>query len=242
LQAKLVASAPGDMLEQEADRVAGLVMRPTGPAPEHTIKGRGNGASAIYRQAIDDQPGGPMTGDLWDPTASENAAGEREGSPERATPLSSGPGPSGGRPDPSLPDCTAVMGGRQVDHWAAILAGATHTFMNFKLDSSNYWLVEAGPLPGNAAQSGAWAKSGDWDTRGERARTTLRPQICPLVKDCLLDTTTKYHGAGIAYNATSGPNSNSFVEHLTYKCSGLPYIFRGSDVAWDHWKTNTRPF
>lgn len=162
--------------------------------------------------------------------------------PPASTPQSSDPGKSGGKPDSSLPDGTAVMGGRQVDYWAAKAVKAQHTYMNFKLDSSNYWLVEAGPLPNDASKSGAWAKFGDWETRGERVRKTYSKAECKTVKDCLLATTTKYHDAELPYNPTGGPNSNSFMEHLTYKCSELPKMFIWRDIAWDYWTKITRPF
>ena len=160
----------------------------------------------------------------------------------QAVPQSSGPGPSGGKPDPSIPDCTAVMGGRQVDYWAAKAVRAQHTFMNFKLDAANYWLVEGGPLPSDPSKTGAWAKKGDWDTRGERVRKTYDPETCAAVKKCLLDTTDAYHKAGVSYSAVGGPNSNSFMEQLTFKCGDLPRKFGRLDIAWDYWTTRTRPF
>lgn len=160
---------------------------------------------------------------------------------------SSGPGKSGGKPDPSLPNCTAVMGGRTVDYWLAKLAGAQHTFMNFKLDSSNYWLVEGGPLDSDPKKSGAWVKAGDWDTRGPRMTKTFAMDSCPAIKDRMLDATARYHAAGVHYDPTDGPNSNSFMEQLTFTCKDLPRSFTDSDVAWDYWdkpragKIHTRP-
>jgi hypothetical protein len=208
----------------------------------HVVQASRNGAQAIHRMATDEQGAeAALVGPVM-PETTEPAPTELEGPPESATPQSSGPGPSGGKPDPSLPDCTAVMGGRQVDYWAAKIVRAQHTFMNFKLDSSNYWLVEAGPLPSDPKKSGAWAKFGDWDTRGERARKTFGKEDCTAMKDCLLDTTTKYHAAGVTYNPTSGPNSNSFMEHLTFKCKDLPKSFISKDIAWDYWTKNPRPF
>jgi hypothetical protein len=189
-------------------------------------------------------PSEPIT-----PETTEPALAELEGPPESATPQSSGPGPSGGKPDPSLPDCTAVMGGRQVDYWAAKIIGAQHTFMNFKLDSSNYWLFEGGPLPSDPKKTGAWAKLGDWDTRGPRVTKTFGKEDCTAIKDCLLDTTAKYHAAGVSYDPTDGPNSNSFMEQLTFKCKDLPRSFITRDIQWYYWdkpgkggKIHTRPF
>jgi hypothetical protein len=105
--------------------------------------------------------------------------------------------------------------------------------MNFKLDSSNYWLVEGGPLPSDPKKSGAWVKTGDWDTRGPRQTKTFGKEKCSAIKDYMQDATARYNAAGVDYNATNGPNSNSFMEQLTFTCNDLPRIFTDSDVAWD---------
>ena len=106
--------------------------------------------------------------------------------------------------------------------------------MNFKCDSSNYWLVEGGPLE-SGKKSGAWVKAGDWDTRGPRITKTFPMDNCSAIKDSMLDATARYHAAGVRYDPTNGPNSNSFMEQLTFTCNDLPRSSIDNDVAWDYW-------
>lgn len=195
----------------------------------------GGSAQTVRRQATNDPAPGPGSADLSTQQTTQPDPTQRQGQPGEADPQSSGPGKSGGKPDPSIPDCTAVMGGRTVDYWLAKIAGAQHTFMNFKLDSSNYWLVEGGPLSSDPKKSGAWAKAGDWDTRGPRQTKTFDKGKCSAIKDCMLDATARYNSAGVAYDPTDGPNSNSFMEQLTFTCNDLPRTFTDNDVAWDYW-------
>lgn len=208
----------------------------------HVVQTNSNRLGVIHRTAKDGLDSKPVIAGPDAPTTPGKIPAELERSQESVLPQSCGPGPSGGKPDPSIPNYTAVMGGRQVDYWAAKIIRAQHTFINFKLDSSHYWLVEGGPLPNDPKKSGAWAKFGEWDTRGERARKTFRKEECMDIKKCLLETTAKYHLANLDYDPTGGPNSNSFTEQLTYKCNQLPKRFIIRDIAWDYWTKTQRPF
>lgn len=157
---------------------------------------------------------------------------------------SSGSGGGSGKPSDNVPDCSAVMGGRQVDHWlAGDILGQHHTYINFKVDKKNYWLVEAGPLPSNKKKTGAWAKKGKWDNRGNRIRTNYKTKgACKKAKNDLLKHTSTYHSKGISYDATNGPNSNSFTEHMTYKCPIFGIFHKLTDHKWDYWRNHSRPF
>lgn len=154
---------------------------------------------------------------------------------------SSGGGGSGGVP--SVPDCTAVMGGRGINYYGLGLL-YNHTYVNFKESASDYWLIEGGPLSSDPKTSGAWAKPKSWESDGNRKTTTWPPSDCPAVKKLLFDTQTIYHSKALPYNATAGPNSNSFAEHLTFK-AGVPAVFDCGtichDKAYDYWKSHTRP-
>jgi len=157
--------------------------------------------------------------------------------------LSGSSGGGGGAPGPGIPDCTAVMGGRQVEHWfAGDVMGANHTYVNFKESASDYWLVEAGPLPGDPTHVGAWAKHGSWEHRGNRVGTTYTtPQGCATAKAAILDTQRTYHAAGLSYDPSKGPNSNSFTEQLVSKAPVLA-LFTPWDWRWDYWRSHPRPF
>ncbi len=158
--------------------------------------------------------------------------------PEQESSASSGGG-GGGKPEPSLPDCTAIMGGRGINY-KGLGVIFNHTYVNFKENAKDYWLIEGGPLPGAATTSGAWAKKGDWEAVGNRKTTTWSAEDCPTKEKLLFDTQTIYHGKALSYNATGGPNSNSFAEHLCFK-AGVPSDFHWGDKAYDYWQSRTRP-
>jgi hypothetical protein len=198
--------------------------------PAHVFRVNGGPAQTIRRQATNGGAAFPASAQTTEPGPTSV-----QGQPGEAEPQSGDPGKSGGKPDRSVPDCTAVMGGRLVDYWLAKLVDAQHTFMNFKLDSSNYWLVEGGPLPSDPKKTGAWVKAGDWDTRGPRQTKTYDKDKCQAVKNCMMDATARYHAAGVAYDPADGPNSNSFMEQLTFTCGDLPRSFIDLDVAWTYW-------
>lgn len=156
--------------------------------------------------------------------------------------LSSSSGGGGGRPE-EVPDCVAVMGGRQVEHWlAGGILGQYHTYINFKLDEDHYWLIEAGPLPDDPNKVGAWAKQREWENRGNRVMSRYESrEDCIRAKECLLNAQATYHSKRLPYDAVVGSNSNSFTEHMTYKCPVLGIFHRWSDHQWDYWRRHSRP-
>jgi hypothetical protein len=165
-------------------------------------------------------------------------------SSDGATQLSASSGGGGdGTPGPNIPDCSAWMGGRQVEHWfAGSIMGANHTYINFKEDASHYWLVEAGPLPGDPHHVGAWAKAGQWENRGIRIGTQYNsPEVCASAKAALFSAQSTYHSMVLLYDPTAGPNSNSFTEHMTYKAPVFG-LFMPFDWKWNYWRSHTRPF
>lgn len=199
----------------------------------HVVQADGRPGQVVHRQAAADENPDPVAVPADTP---QPAVAADTPAPDNApAPASSGPGPSGGKPDASVPDCTAVMGGRPVDYWAAKIVNAYHTFMNFKLDASNYLLIEAGPTGPDNKVTGAWVKPNDWDTRGPRVTKTFAKDDCARIKDSMVDATNRYHAAGVRYDPTGGPNSNSFMEQLTFTCKDLPKSFQDNDVAWDYW-------
>lgn len=158
-----------------------------------------------------------------------------------ANPLSS---TGGGGGDPThYPDLSIFMGGRQVDHWlAGSTLGANHTYINVKQDASHYWLVEAGPLPSDPHTVGAWAKASQWEGRGNRIGSTYPDRAAfDRARTALFDAQTTYHSSSIKYDPSSGPNSNSFVEHMTTKAPFFA-IFNPFDWQWNYWRSHARPF
>ena len=123
---------------------------------------------------------------LGDPEAppSQSATTELADPNVDVTQLLSSSGNPGGSPGPNTPDFSAWMGGRIVEHW---LAGgvflAQHTYINFKQDKDNYWLVEAGPLDSDKTKVGAWAKKGSWEGRGGRFQYTYSKVMCWVALD-----------------------------------------------------------
>jgi hypothetical protein len=238
------------------DGVAGKEAQPVLGCDQHVIQVNRGSAQTVRRVATDGQVAESGSADPTTTQATQPDPAQSQGPMGEAAPQSSGSGGSSGsgdsgdKPDPSLPDCTAVMGGRTVDFWAAKIIGGQHTFMNFKLDASNYWLVEAGPVPDVPPykKTGAWAKPGHWDTHGPRMTKTFGKENCTAIKDNVLDVTSKYDAAGVLYDPVNGPNSNSFMEQLTFKRNDLPRSFTDADVAWDYWdkpkggQIHTRPF
>src|SRR5262249_4662594 len=146
-------------------------------------------------------------------------------------------------PEPGpAPVCRAVMGGRLIDHWTGWALRQEHTYVNFEMGGSR-WLFEGSPEPMSPNITGAWVKSGQWESRGNRVTTPYYSVTdCERVKQSLIDTTTTYHGLTLPYDPTKGPNSNSFAEQLTFK-SGVPADFH---PMWDHkcfyWRGHPPPF
>jgi hypothetical protein len=208
---------------------------------------------SVARQVIDmpavGRPGGPG-GDIPAIGTAPGGSGQQEAPGEElvkpgddagAVPLS---GIGGGGGDPSgYPDLSILMGGRTVDHWlAGDVLGANHTYINVKQDSSNYWLVEAGPLPSNPHVVGAWAKSHQWDGHGSRIGATYPDRASfDHARAALFDAQATYHSASIPYDPSHGPNSNSFVEHMTTKAPFFA-VFTPFDWKWDYWQSHPRPF
>ena len=140
------------------------------------------------------------------------------------------------------PPCHAVMGGREIDHWAGTIFGQEHTYVNFE-EGASRWLIEGGPDPARPTITGAWVKPGQWESRGNRVNTNYTSATdCTRVKQALFDATTTYHSMRLPYDPTSGPNSNSFAEQLTFK-AGVPPAFNSLwDHQWDYWRSHPRPF
>jgi len=217
----VAVSRPGDPAERQADRLARGALKGSAPAAA-------SGPATVARQEL----------------AEEVAATPAQAA--SASPMSSGSSPgasgSGGAPPASVPDFSFVMGGRTVDYWAARVIDAHHTYMNVKENASTYWLVEAGPRPGDPTHVGAWAKPGNWESRGNRVTATLNPTDFAAAKAQLMTTQSVYHSMVIPYHAWDGPNSNSFIEQTTTREPRLPRAFWTRDIEWDYWRGHTRPF
>jgi hypothetical protein len=157
---------------------------------------------------------------------------------------SSSSGGGGGRPPEGTPRCVTVMGCRQVDHWlAGDILGQNHCYVNFMDEAGSYWLIEAGPLDNDSTHVGAWAKPNTWENRGNRIMGQIRStEDCRRFRECLMETQRRYHDAHLPYDASGGPNSNSFSEFLANRC-GVPAIYTSLyDHQWNYWRSHTRPF
>jgi hypothetical protein len=213
---------------------------PGGEAVQRLAVATANTMPEVQRQADGEEP--PQTQpDMSD--AAGGSSGEAAPGVEVQQLSDSSSGGGGGAPGAGIPDCTAVMGGRLVDHWlAGGVLGMNHTYVNFKENAANYWLVEAGPLPADPHHVGAWSKPGQWESRGNRIMSTYTtPEACATAKTQLFATQTKYHSMTLPYDPTNGPNSNSFTEHASMK---TPFfgIFTPFDWKWAYWRSHTRPF
>ncbi|MEA2194854.1 MAG: hypothetical protein QOG42_1288 [Solirubrobacteraceae bacterium] len=215
-------SQPGDAHERQAERLASRALQGQ-PAPAPAPPGP---PAVVARQDL-----------------AEEVAPAAAPTPESAG-SSPGGGGGGGGPPPSVPDRSFVMGGRRVDYWLARAGDAHHTYMNVKENASTYWLVEAGPLPADPAHVGAWAKSGSWESRGNRQTATLSTTDFAAAKSTLFSNQSTYHGLVLPYDAWNGPNSNSFTEQMTSKDPRLPKDFWTRDIEWAYWTEpgHTRPF
>jgi hypothetical protein len=256
-------------LEREADRISNWVLNDSRPnaEPSPTFAGEEHGAdarrasprtwgpirtvtsiasTACAREVDETMPETGEGAEVTPGTKPETGEGA-EVTPATdgdLTQLSSFSGGGGsGTPSPNIPDCSAWMGGRQVEHWfAGSIMGANHTYINFKEDKSKYWLVEAGPLPGDPKHVGAWAKDGQWENRGLRVGTQYNtPEKCASAKAALFSAQSTYHSMVLPYDPSKGPNSNSFTEHMIFKAP-IFAIFTPFDWKWDYWKSHTRPF
>lgn len=234
-----------DRSEREADRMANAVVladakalgtdAPGGEAVASFITAQSPRAGVLHVARRADRGGdtdmeGPRDAGL--PGGVETPAPEPE----------SDKGGGGSGKASSLLDCTAVMGGRGIEFGPGNIAGAVfnHTYVNFYENAKDYWLIEGGPLPSDPKKSGAWAKKGGWENRGNRKTRTWPAHECPTIKKLLLDTQEIYHSAALPYSPWDGPNSNSFAEHLTFKAD-IPNDFRFGDKAWDYWRSRARP-
>jgi hypothetical protein len=207
-------------------------------------------ARQVVNPATGGEPGGPpgggvrAIGGVPGESGQQAAPGEELIKPDAgadATPVSSSGG-GGGDPS-SFPDRSFWMGGRMVDHWlAGRTLGANHTYVNVKQDATNYWLVEAGPLPSDPHTVGAWAKAHVWEGHGNRIGTTYPDRTSfDRARTALFEAQKTYHSSSIKYDHTNGPNSNSFVEHMTTKAPFYT-IFTPFDWQWDYWRSHPRPF
>lgn len=137
--------------------------------------------------------------------------------------------------------CYSVMGAREVDYWLNYPFGKMHTYINFYNGAAaERWLVEAGPDETNTVTA-AGIKKNAWETRGhERARMEYSQPPCAALPACI-ESVVRSYDRKVPYR-WDGPNSNSFIEQLTYKC-GLAHAFMPFfDEAWDYWRKHTRPF
>jgi hypothetical protein len=237
----LEIGAPDSDQEREADRIAAEQ-----PMRSSTLPPQPTAAQRALRRAVttDIQPQAP------DPAAADNLAQETPGhdlsqpTPDVGAVPESGrfsPGTSGGSPPASIPDYSFVMGGRELD-FPYSLADYRHTYLNVKENATNFWCVEAGPLPTDDKHVGAWAKSGSWETRGNRVTSTAAPADFAATKALLFTNQALYHSMVLPYDWKNGPNSNSFTEHMSFKNPSLPSSFTADDLQWDYWKHNPRPF
>ncbi|OQP68333.1 eCIS core domain-containing protein [Niastella populi] len=144
---------------------------------------------------------------------------------------------------PTDGQCHVILGGRRIDHWSGYVPAMRHLYIDYYLNSSDYGVIEAGPVPSHATtgggHSGAWVKPGTWEARG--VQWDITPTDCPAFINCLKTRTAAYHAAGHPYHATSGPNSNSFAWWVLNQC-GInvnfllgPYPYLG----YNYWQTHT---
>ena len=144
---------------------------------------------------------------------------------------------------PTDGQCHVILGGRRIDHWSGWFPAMRHLYIDYYLNSTDYGVIEAGPVPSSASMgggtSGAWVKPSTWESRG--VQWDITPTDCPAFIDCLKTHTATYHAAGHPYHATSGPNSNSFAWWVLNECgvnvnfllSSYPYL------GYDYWQTHT---
>lgn len=144
---------------------------------------------------------------------------------------------------PTDGNCHVYLGGRRIDHWSGIVPGMRHLYIDYYKNSTDYGVIEAGPVPPSATTgggtSGAWVKPSTWESRG--VQWELQPDDCPAFIDCLKSSTASYNSAGHTYHATHGPNSNSFAWwvlnscgiNIGYMMSSYPYL------GYDYWSTHT---
>lgn len=153
---------------------------------------------------------------------------------------SSGGGEGGEIPTPTPKedgtcDCRMDLCWRPIDLWY-VPSHFKHGFINV-IDSgcnTHNLYVDPGQHGGH---SHAVDKNPGWDTSGERCLTHLGT-LCSMV-DQLPAATTRYEGLDVAYDATSGPNSNSFLEWILDEVgyTGIPSPHSGL-MAWDYYTSN----
>jgi hypothetical protein len=143
---------------------------------------------------------------------------------------------------PTDGNCHVFLGGRRIDHWSGVVPGMRHLYIDYYKNSTDYGVIEAGPVPPSATtgggKSGAWVKPSTWESRG--VQWELQPDDCPAFIDCLKSSTASYNSAGYTYHATQGPNSNSFAWwvlnscgiNIGYMLSPYPYL------GYDYWPTH----
>jgi hypothetical protein len=149
-------------------------------------------------------------------------------------------------PDSNPPtdgQCHVFLGGRRIDHWSGYIPGMRHLYIDYYKNSSDYGVIEAGPVPPSATTgggtSGAWVKPSTWESRG--VQWEISSDDCPAFIDCLKTHTSTYNGAGHPYHATKGPNSNSFATWVLNEC-GVSASFLSSSYPYlgaDYWQTHT---
>ncbi len=146
-------------------------------------------------------------------------------------------------PDENPPadgQCHIFLGGRTIDHWSGYL-GFRHLYIDYYKDSTDYGMIEGGPVPDNATtgggNSGAWVKPSQWSGKGIQWEITV--DNCPSFIDCLKNNTAAYH-LSHSYHATDGPNSNSFAWWVLNQC-GVDISFMMSSwpyLGYDYWATH----
>ena len=214
-------SQPGDAQEKESDHAADSILN------GDVLSGTSLTASIPQLQR---SPDSSSSSDGSSSSSSDSSRSSSGGPPDggAAWPTPT-PNPAGGC------QCRFDICWRPIQLWY-VPSYYKHGFINI-IDSScrlHNLYVDPGQHGGH---SHAVDNTPGWDTSGQRC-LTFPNYPCSLV-DGLAPATARYEALDVSYDATSGPNSNSFLEWILDAAgiTGIPAP-HGGLMAWDYYVSN----
>jgi len=133
-------------------------------------------------------------------------------------------------------ECSVDIKCRSVHDFRAQIIGAVHCYVVVKGTDRQYVTLTGGPEKNGVLRAWAIPWSGDTDpSQGNSAadesvyRSVGEGQTCNDV-DCMKRKQGEFDGLGLKYNATRGPNSNTFVAWSVSQC-GLSAVLPVSAIG-----------
>jgi hypothetical protein len=204
----------------------------------HVLQQKGGADSSRALQTEPVQQSSSAIAELQRSAASSGSSESSRGGTGGAIPTPT-PGPDG------TCGCRLELCWRPIQAYWGIpgILGYYHGFINMidsRCRAHNLFVDPSLHRAGSTSHSHAVDRTPGWDTSGTTCHNiaTLRPSLSCADVDRLPGQTSSYETIDVAYDATSGPNSNSFLEWVLYN-SGISMSRLPSGLkAWDYYVRN----